>query len=1414
MLSTTDILKDQQETIQKMLDDKECPDSGTIDQYQIFKNAELTPEQHELAEYICAILYRLVSENKKLSDLNVADNIKVFLSAAENAAIDSYGNPYKLIFGPKLFSKFEDLKKYKNTKKRGLYDELKDKELTEDHIAAVIAHELGHVLMKVKHPGVEYKKNEEGADIYGLEILKGAGYCPAAESEVFTYFDLIENEVPLGLDIYVAATDEHMLNRNRKIIADGYLLSKRKKTGEKWSEIPAVAIPKYAHYFERANTLEKEKKEKEKEKRKYPPSVHVYPFYEDLLEDLQNDFSPENLNLLLSERMYSRTMGKILVFQYSRYRKRIIKDLLTKCPYKKIYEDNPNVDQKLLANARTFIDLISKRDKDFKFPKNYYYDAKERAISIKKARIVKGDGKDKEIENVEAAEIYHWYYQTVRCTLELLHSTDILIDENFYADLPTEEMITFRKYISDSLGSLDHKRQYVRNFLDALILKKILSEKNDEEKLSLLLPLLESDRCFQEYETRQIYVKEVANLLSKKYGIDDGTPAYQERIEKEVLTPYFVSKDVISTLGNRYSDKTVSTSLVKSIFENLSQQLVLKRNLSFRMEEIIKHNSEIALLISSKDVLGLNEKFKQGVFESTLAILQNDPAGKDAIIDFLSHDLDMSYVYDYVQDAVLERVEEKIKKHEGEWYRLYDDIKGEYQGITNSYSDGSKLFEKSIDLLSQFHTMFWNNDIDARAAVLRSLLADDEQPFEELFSHVVEKIIPPGTENRQFLIDVIAAFACTYEKSEQPYLISALIAAQRRQKSSGLSVGEALKDFLENLGPAGIKLGQALGSSPDVPEDIRKVMQTMKHSAATPVSWELYHLYDASVPKDKQKKLEKVIGCGSYCIATKSDDGKSVYSLLREYAKARADDVFGQMLKMCGILERKGDKKYTNFAKIFKGIVQKASDMSDIETDFDVGKRQDIMARQIYHNADGTGKVLSLDDSMEATLHVAEWISHGASYKETEMVEGVHYNDFPDGKFKHHFAKAYLELELTNILGGNCFDHDRHGAQMKVKQIDATHFNVGLFDNGAMSDWPPTAKEQEQLGRVLNNIFEELPDVNSTADKLRYLTNGKKGFAGIFNDAIQKEGKEGKASDYLLAVQRGVLALNDYMRHLSQGEVLSVILTSINNVKKMEGQRTAKEKEEAPDSKIISAITEKNIKKLENLAAYLSKNEKKKDWKQAEVKQKDKKEEITSIEKLDMVMTRVKKNAHPAAVVFTPSRDVNTLGKKLGLGITGRSRLAKMTNWITGQRAKYRINGPLAKAFDFGIIAFFGAIGSLAATIQLGAPFAATFFTFLGLSTLFKSGIAVSDIFKGKRSNAAHTIFSLAHKVRELNNEMKKAASSSKEKLRTVLSTLTFSNAVSKPSEKPLYMKPNKEQKKVDPDLTLQAANQHKSKCA
>jgi predicted Zn-dependent protease len=57
-------------------------------------------------------------------------------------------------------------------------------ELKEDHIAAALAHELGHFDSYKKGTASRTKINESAADIKGAKYLHKAGYAPIAMSEL------------------------------------------------------------------------------------------------------------------------------------------------------------------------------------------------------------------------------------------------------------------------------------------------------------------------------------------------------------------------------------------------------------------------------------------------------------------------------------------------------------------------------------------------------------------------------------------------------------------------------------------------------------------------------------------------------------------------------------------------------------------------------------------------------------------------------------------------------------------------------------------------------------------------------------------------------------------------------------------------------------------------------------------------------------------------------------------------------------------------------------------------------------------------------------------------------------------------------------------------------------------------------
>jgi len=193
-----------------------------------------------------------------------------------------------------------------------------------------------------------------------------------------------------------------------------------------------------------------------------------------------------------------------------------------------------------------------------------------------------------------------------------------------------------------------------------------------------------------------------------------------------------------------------------------------------------------------------------------------------------------------------------------------------------------------------------------------------------------------------------------------------------------------------------------------------------------------------------------------------------------------------------------------------------------------IGSEQaDLAHEKIYG-----GKTVIVD-GYEFTFHSASWNCYGENFKEMEEVKGVHFNDLEDkSDYKIAVAKAYLTLELGNLLSGNIMDHDRHGAQLKIDKETDT---IGIFDNGALSIEPPAKEEKIAFGKILRTVF----DAAINKQDLMY----------AFTDEIMRLSEQKDLPDYLLETQKALLALQDFMQAVPSEQLNDVIVSALRDYK-------------------------------------------------------------------------------------------------------------------------------------------------------------------------------------------------------------------------------------------------------------------------
>ncbi|MEZ4749211.1 MAG: AarF/UbiB family protein [Bdellovibrionota bacterium] len=371
-------------------------------------------------------------------------------------------------------------------------------------------------------------------------------------------------------------------------------------------------------------------------------------------------------------------------------------------------------------------------------------------------------------------------------------------------------------------------------------------------------------------------------------------------------------------------------------------------------------------------------------------------------------------------------------------------------------------------------------------------------------------------------------------------MIAALMAAAQNTEESRYktTIGERLALILERMGPAETKLGQVLHSSPHTPHEIRDGMGRLKSEADVLTRWDLFKLHGDVIPdslKKRIKRVKRILGAASYYVTyeveleTVRPNGdivreNRVISLLRPHAKKRAKTGFEVMKRMA----QKQAEKNPAF-KVLVSMIEQAERMADIETDWQIGKKQAEDAERLYH-----GATIQIGDGKPFEIHVARTLETGEGYRVMEEAKGVHFNDLPERTAKQKarkrdIARAYVALEISRILRGEKFDHDRHGAQLK---IDGN--KIYLFDFGAMAtdDQLPTTEDRKVLAEVL---YEGLKSFKSE------LGTGDHAFGDYLFKLIQDKTEKGGASDYLIRVQKGVIALGDFFKYLKPGDLEDVV---------------------------------------------------------------------------------------------------------------------------------------------------------------------------------------------------------------------------------------------------------------------------------
>ncbi|WP_454781733.1 ABC transporter [Legionella sp. WA2022007384] len=652
----------------------------------------------------------------------------------------------------------------------------------------------------------------------------------------------------------------------------------------------------------------------------------------------------------------------------------------------------------------------------------------------------------------------------------------------------------------------------VQEHFSRLVIERIKGISERDERIQALEELLFVENSISlpisDITLRNEAIAQLVQDLRDKYGQDDQSQEYKEKI----------------------------LAVINRLYKNMAKRdvtLMLSR-LANAIESQWEVTEHLGILLEPDKYLSTNQQEKIDFSISSLAAASRKLSeDKNDIREFL----------EFISSPISRQTTDKFSSY----LLTHHKINGLAKRL--GYSDNLAEIEKDKPgtialMLRTLYAQFWDVSLEERAVIVDHLLipankvktADEmEDAYEEAFSYVVHKLFPHAETDKEenFAYALLKAYLETADKYIRSHLLAGMLVATNQSTGTGQSssAGKKLAMLCEHMGPAYVKLAQAVHSHPNTPEHIRRDLDHLKGRANPPHRWQLWRLLREVVSRDDRKMIKRVgalLGSASYNLAleVELEDGQDVVLLmLREHAAKNAQEGFRHLQKT---IEACSHADMKPIRESILSIISEAQELSKIEMDRKLSEQQNQIAAKLYARS----ITVNVDDKPYTfTLNPAHLIKSGEGYRFIQRVYGTEFNELPnqtpeDKAIRRAIAKAVITVELINILQGGCFDSDRHGNQLRHQ-----NHQLGLYDFGEMSLQPPSDVELKQLANVLS-------DIPKAAIKNRLFNTN---FDLLLTEHIRKALKAGEPTSYLMRVRKGLLALRDFQKELSSQELMDVL---------------------------------------------------------------------------------------------------------------------------------------------------------------------------------------------------------------------------------------------------------------------------------
>ncbi|WP_131783702.1 hypothetical protein [Legionella gresilensis] len=704
----------------------------------------------------------------------------------------------------------------------------------------------------------------------------------------------------------------------------------------------------------------------------------------------------------------------------------------------------------------------------------------------------------------------------------LNHASWPLLEDTSFPDLSTEELIKYytlfdyyttfpTRNIKVNFGNI------IFNYINALPLI------NDQiNLLELWLFKAESKLPLTDIALKNKLFELLINLYSKIYGKDDGTTTYFERI-----------KPLILKLHNKLFNRDL-----KPFMSKLLTKLETQRTLSEYVGTYV--DPADYKLFSSKRL----KASRQGLITliKLATLFGKNELNQRALLDYLSIELTqtsvkamLQYVTEYIDVSELSRIL-------GWNYLDYDEKRKD---------DPTATDEKLSDCLISTYHQFWECSLQERAAIIEQILIPTSQivshesqllAYEKGLKYIAQKLFPKAYDkksNDYLALSLLKSYLATADNFIRSYLLAAILVATNEHSDQEASIGKKLAVICEHMGPAYVKLAQAIHSHPQTTNEIRADLEHVKGRANPPHRWSLCRQMAEILPPGELaniKHIGKLLGSASYNLAlevTLENNETVVLLMLRENAEINARKGFEHIR---ATINHCLHEAVVNQRAIMTQMVDEAARLSENEMTKEAGDKQSSFAKQLYPSH---MTIYVSGQPVELQIGTASILTSGQGYRFITIMHGEEFNVLPDSTpeqryIKQAVAKAVITMELHNILRGGRFDSDRHGNQLRV-EVRENHtktsdkvlrLHIGLYDFGEMALEEPTSQELMQLAMILNYLPMHLGSFKKIDQQI--------------SNYINLEAKKGNSTHYLMRLRKSFLALHDFSQYLNQNDLVDI----------------------------------------------------------------------------------------------------------------------------------------------------------------------------------------------------------------------------------------------------------------------------------